>query len=118
MGVFAFAVVLAFHNITEGDLWAKLAIGSSLWKTGHLLQHDVYAFTPTLPKYIDREWGAGTVFYALLQWFGPSSLIELRMVLALGLLALGFLTGRRAGCDANILLLLVVPAAACILTGY
>jgi hypothetical protein len=118
LGAFAFAVVLAFHNITEGDLWAKLAIGSSVWKTGHLLRHDVYAFTPTLPAYIDHEWGAGVVFYTLLEWFGPSSLIELRMVLALGLLALGFWTGRRAGCDANVLLLLAVPAAACISTGY
>jgi hypothetical protein len=35
-----------------------------------------------------------------------------------GLLALGFLTGRRQGCDANILLLLAIPAAACLLTGY
>jgi len=118
LGLFALAVVLAFHNITDGDLWAKLAIGSSLWNTCHLLRHDVYAFTPTLPQYIDHEWGAGVVFYALLQWFGPSSLIVLRMVLALGLLTLGFRVGRREGCDANILLLLAIPAAACILTGY
>ena len=118
LGVFAFTVVLAFHNITGGDLWAKLAIGSSLWNTGHLPRHDVYAFTPTLPKYIDHEWGAGMVFYALLRCFGPPSLIVLRMVLALGLLALGVLTGRRQGCDANLLLLLAIPSAACIVTGY
>jgi hypothetical protein len=118
LGVFAFATVLAFHNITDGDLWAKLAIGSSLWDTGHLLRHDVFAFTPTLPQYIDHEWGAGVVFYALLKWFGPSSLIVLRMVLGLGLLALGFRVGQRQGCDCNILLLLAIPAAACILTGY
>jgi hypothetical protein len=118
LGLFALAVVLAFHNITDGDLWAKLAIGSSLWKTGQLPRHDLYAFTPTLPKYIDHEWGAGLVFYALLQWFGPSALIVPRMVLAAGLLGLGFLTGRRQGCDANILLLLAVPAAACLMTGY
>jgi hypothetical protein len=118
LGVFALATILAFHNITEGDLWAKLAIGSSLWNTGHLPRHDVFAFTPTLPQYMDHEWGAGAVFYALLQCFGPSSLIVLRMVLALGLLALGFLAGRRQGCDGNMLLLLAVPCAACILTGY
>jgi hypothetical protein len=118
VGVFALAVVLAFHNITDGDLWAKLAIGSTLWNTGHLPRHDVYAFTRTLPEYIDHEWGAGVVFYALLQWFGPSSLIVLRMVLALGLLALAFMTGRRQGCDERILLLLALPCAACILTGY
>jgi hypothetical protein len=118
LGVLAFCVVLAFHNITDGDLWAKLAIGSSLWNSGHLLRHDVFAFTPTLPKYIDHEWGAGVAFYALLHWFGPSSLILIRMVLALGLLALGFWNGRREGCDANVLLLLAILAGACILTGY
>lgn len=118
LGVFALATILAFHNITDGDLWAKLAIGSSLWNTGHLIRHDVLAFTPVLPQYIDHEWGAGFVFFALLHWFGPSSLIVLRMVLALGLLALGSRTGQRQGCDANILLLLAIPAAACILTGY
>jgi hypothetical protein len=118
LGVLAFAVVLAFHNITDGDLWAKLAIGSTLWNTGHMPRHDLYAFTPTLPQYIDHEWGAGVVFYSLLQWFGPFSLILLRMVLALGLLALAFMTGRRQGCDEKILLLLALPAAACILTGF
>jgi hypothetical protein len=118
LGVFALAVVLAFHNITDGDLWAKLAIGSRLWNTGHLLRHDVFAFTPTLPQYIDHEWGAGVVFYTLLQWFGSSSLVVLRTVLAVGLLALAFRTGQREGCDENVLLLLAIPAAACILTGY
>jgi hypothetical protein len=118
LGVFAYAVVLAFHNITEGDLWGKLAIGSSLWNTGHLPRHDLYAFTPTLRLYIDHEWGAGTIFYALLQRFGPSSLILLRIVLALGLLAVAFLNARRQGCDSCLLLLLAVPCAVCLLTGY
>ncbi len=118
LGVLALAVVLAFHNITEGDLWAKLAIGSSLWNTGHLPRHDVFAFTPTLPQYIDHEWGAGAVFYGLLKWFGPASLIVLRMALATGLLALGFLTGKRQGTDGNVLLLLATPCAGCILTGF
>jgi len=55
LGVFSLSVILAFHNITDGDLWAKLAIGETVWKTGHILHHDVYAFTPTLPEYIDHE---------------------------------------------------------------
>ncbi len=118
LGVFALVTVLAFHNVTDGDLWAKLALGSALWNTGHLLRHDPFAFTPVLPQYIDHEWGAGSVFFAFLRWFGPSSLIMLRMALALGLLALSFRVGQRQGCDTNILLLLAFPASACILTGY
>jgi len=118
LGACAFATALAFHNITDGDLWAKLAIGETFWNTGHILHHDVYAFTPVLPEYIDHEWGAGVVFYALLQAFGPPGLMLLKIVLALGLLALAFLTGRRQGCGVNVLLLVSIPAAASILTGY
>ncbi|HUD45671.1 MAG TPA: hypothetical protein VMR33_02520 [Candidatus Baltobacteraceae bacterium] len=118
LGAFSLSVILAFHNITDGDLWAKLAIGETVWKTGHIFRHDVYAFTPTLPEYIDHECGAGVVFYDLLHWFGPASLIVLRMVLALGLLAAAAWAGRRQGCSVNVLLLLAIPAAASILTGY
>jgi hypothetical protein len=98
VGRLRFAVVLAFHNITDGDLVGQ--IGHRLLALEHrasAIGMTSYAFTPTLPKYIDHEWGAGVVFYALLQWFGPSSLVVLRMVLAAGLLALGFLTGRGKG---------------------
>jgi hypothetical protein len=118
LGAASLSVILAFHNITDGDLWAKLAIGESVWNTGHILRHDVYAFTPTLPEYIDHEWGAGVVFYDLLRWFGPASLIVLRTVLALGMLAAAAYAGRRQGCGATVLLLLAVPAAAAILTGF
>jgi hypothetical protein len=118
LGAFSLSVILAFHNITDGDLWAKLAIGETVWKTGHILRHDVYAFTPTLPEYIDHECGAGVVFYDLLHWFGPASLIVLRMVLALGMLFAAAWAGRRQGCSVNVLLLLAIPAAASILTGY
>ena len=34
LGLFTFACVLAFHNITEGDLWGKLAIGRRAVGTG------------------------------------------------------------------------------------
>lgn len=118
LGVFSFATVLAFHNITDGDLWGKLAIGASLWQTGHLLRHDVFAFTATLPKYIDHEWGAGVVFYGVLKLLGPAGLMLLKMALATGALAAAMVTGRRQGCDLNVLLLLAIPAAACLLTGY
>ncbi len=118
LGLFAFASILAFHNITDGDLWGKLAIGGSVWEQGHLLRHDIFAFTQTLPEYIDHEWGAGFVFYGLLKTFGPPALMILKIALAIGALAFGFGTGRKQGCAANILLLLAIPAAACLLPGY
>jgi hypothetical protein len=118
LGVFTFAGVLAFHNITDGDLWAQLAVGASVWEHGHLLRHDIFAFTPTLRQWIDHEWGEGDVLYGGLKLFGPPSLMVLKMVLALGALGWGLATGRKQGCDTGILLLLAIPAAACILPGY
>jgi hypothetical protein len=118
LGLFAFASILTFHNITEGDLWAQLTIGASVWEHDHLLRHDIFAFTPTLPDWTAHEWGAGVVFYGVLKMFGPPGLMGLKIALAVGALGFGLGTGRKQGCDANILLLLAVPAAACILPGY
>lgn len=118
LGVFAFASILAFHNITEGDLWAQLAIGASVWEHGHLLRHDIFAFTPTLPEWIAHEWGAGVVFYGVLKLLGPTGLMGLKIALAIGALGFGLGAGRRQGGDMHILLLLAILAAACILPGY
>lgn len=118
LGVFAFGTVLAFHNITDGDLWAKLALGASVLRQGHLLRHDVFAFTPALPLYIDHEWGAGLVFFAMLDWFGPPALMILKIALAVGAIGFAMLAARRLGCGWNTVFLLAIPAAACLLPGY
>ena len=55
LGVFSFAVVLAAHHITDGDLWNKLAIGAHVWKWGTVPVCDTFAFTPVLPRYIEHE---------------------------------------------------------------
>jgi hypothetical protein len=117
-GACALVTVLAFHNITDGDLWAMLAIGETFWTTGHVPLHDLYAFTPVLPEYIAHEWGSGIVFYTVLRGLGPPGLMLLKIALALGALSLAFLTARRHGDRVNSLLLLALPAAACILPGY
>jgi len=118
LGLFAFAVILAFHNITDNDLWAKLALGASVLDDGHLLRHDVFAFTPVLPLYIDHEWGAGVIFYGLLKMFGPPALMVLKIGLALGALGFGWAAGRRQDVDRNVLLLMAPLCAAAILPGY
>ena len=118
LGVLSFAVVLAAHNITDGDLWNKLAIGAHVWKFGTVPVRDTFAFTPVLPRYVEHEWGAGTIFFGVLKSFGPAGLMMLKILLAFGALGAALATGRKIGCARESLLALAVPAAACVLLGY
>ncbi|MGA2603681.1 MAG: hypothetical protein ABSG14_05585 [Verrucomicrobiia bacterium] len=118
LGAFAFAVVLAYHRVVDGDLWARLAVGAHVWKTGTVMRHDPFAFTPTLPRWTDHEWGAGVVFFALLNWFGPMSLMIFKIVAALGALAVCIAASRANGTNWANLLVLAMPSALAVLPGY
>ena len=118
LGIFSFGVVLAAHHIADGDLWGKLAIGAHVWHFGTVPDHDTFAFTPVLPHYIEHEWGAGTIFFGVLKFFGPGGLMALKILLALGALAAAFAVGRKNHCSWETLLLLAVPVAWCELLGY
>ncbi len=118
LGVLSFGVMLAAHNIADGDLWAKLALGAHVWHFGALPHQELFAFTPGLPEYVDHEWGAGAIFFGLLRFLGPSALMWLKILLFFGALACAVATGRRGGCAWPALLLLAIPAAFCVLLGY
>ncbi|MEO5804477.1 MAG: hypothetical protein ABIR24_13205, partial [Verrucomicrobiota bacterium] len=118
VGLFSFLTILAFHHLADGDLWAKLILGSSILDNGVLLQKDIFAFTPTLPVYIDHEWGSGLIFFTFLKFFGPSSLMLLKMLLAVVALAVAARVALRQGCSQIVVLLLLLPAALGLLPGY
>jgi hypothetical protein len=118
LGAFSFAVVLACHHVVDGDLWARLAVGAHVWKTGTVMRHDVFAFTPTLPLWIDHEWGSGAVFFAVLNWFGPASLMIFKIGAALGALAVGIAASRASGTKWPVVLVLAVPCALAVLPAY
>lgn len=118
LGVLSFAIVLAAHHIADGDLWAKLALGAQVWLRGELPGRDQFAFTPTLPEYIDHEWGAGLIFFGTLKLFGPGGLMALKILLAFVALFAALAAGRRLGAGWNALLVLAIPAAACLVPGY
>jgi hypothetical protein len=118
LGVFSFAVVLAAHNIADGDLWGKLAIGAHVWRFGMVPDRDTFAFTPVLPHYIEHEWGAGTIFFGVLKFFGPGGLMALKIILAFGAMLAALAAGRKNNCSWETLLLLAIPVAWCELIGY
>jgi hypothetical protein len=117
-GIFSFAVVLAAHHISDSDLWGKLAIGAHFWHFGTVPEHDTFAFTPVLPHYIEHEWGAGTIFFGVLKFFGPGGLMALKILLAFGAMLAALAVGRKNNCAWETLLLLAVPVAWCEMIGY
>jgi hypothetical protein len=85
---------------------------------GVLLTHDIFAFTPVLPEYVDHEWGSGVVFYSVLNLFGPFGLMVLKIGLATGALLAAAWAARGQGCSWPTLLLLLPFAAWALLPGY
>ena len=118
LGIFSFAVILAAHHISDGDLWGKLAIGAHVWHFGAVPDHDTFAFTPVLPHYIEHEWGAGTIFFGVLKFFGPGGLMTLKIILAFGAMLAALAVGWKNNCTREILLLLAIPVAWCEMLGY
>jgi hypothetical protein len=118
LGTFSFGVILAVHNISDGDLWNKLAIGAHVWKYGTVPVRDTFAFTPVLPTYVEHEWGAGAIFYGVLRFFGPEGLMALKILFAFGALWAAMAAGGTMGCAGETLLVLAIPAAACVLPAF
>jgi hypothetical protein len=118
LGVFSFVISLTYHNIADGDLWARLAQGASIWKTGSLIYKDIFAFTPVLPEWVDHEWGSGLIFFSLLRLFGPESLLILKIITALAALGFAVAVGRFNGFEWPVLLLFAPLCALAIFPGY
>ena len=118
LGALSFGIVLAFHNVADGDLWAKLALGAAIWNDGKLPMHDLFAFTPTLPVYVDHEWGSGLIFFTFLKLFGPGSLLILKGVLALLAIGIALALARRFETNWPVLLAFAIPSAWCVLPGF
>lgn len=66
----------------DPDLFARIAMGRLTIKSAAVPLTDPFAFTPTLPMWIDHEWLAGVVFYIVAAIGGDFGLITLRVALA------------------------------------
>jgi len=118
IGFLTLAVVLAYHRAVDGDLWARLAVGANFFQHHAVWRHDVFAFTPTLPQWIDHEWGAGVIFFALLKWFGPGALLLFKIGTAWAALGVCLAAARLNGARSAVILLLAIPCALAMLPGF
>src|SRR5512142_1078422 len=74
-------VLTFFTNIPDYDLWARLAVVSIFFQTGHVLRHDVFSYLPTKELWVDHEWGSGVVFYFFTKSFGNTGVFILKGLL-------------------------------------
>lgn len=118
IGLGAWWIVLAWGHYADLDLWARLAVGAKVWHTGTVWSRDVFAFTPVLPRWVDHEWGAGLVYFAVLRLLGPAGLMLLK--LALGTLAvwIPLAAARRMSASLAAIFLLALPCAWTVFPGY
>ena len=82
LSLIAVVYVLTFlTNMPDFDLWARLAVGSIVFQTGHVLRHDVFSYLPTKALWIDHEWGAGVVLYGFAKLLGAHGIFLLKGLL-------------------------------------
>ncbi len=118
LGLFSYTVLLTYHNIADGDLWARFVQGASVWIRGTLVHEDMFAFTPVLPEYVDHEYGVGVVLFTLLKLFGPESLLLFKIILGIAAIGVVIAAGRLNNASWPALLMLTLPAAITVLPGY
>lgn len=82
-----FLLILAFSttaNNFDYDLWARLIAGMGVVDGGHVLKTDFLSYTP-VHTWWDHEWGSGVIFYLVLKFFGPYSLIIFQALMFFGI---------------------------------
>ncbi len=70
-----------FQTVPDVDLWARLAVGSIFFQTGHVLYNDIFSYLPRNLTFIDHEWGSSVIFYMIVKHFGSSGLFFLKFIL-------------------------------------
>lgn len=117
MAAFSFLVLLLEGNVADFDIWHCIAAGASVWHTGHQFTKDVFAFTPTYAT-IHHEWGAGLVYYFILNVLGQSGLMLWKVIAGFGCLTAALWCGHRNGASMLALLLAAPLMAYGVLPGY
>ena len=100
----------------DSDMGGRLAVGRLFLAKGHMPLADPFAYTPTLPMWIDHEWLTGVVFYVLQIIGGDAGILVAKTLLGLGVLSFIWATARLNG--ATTLPLVAALAIAMPVLGY
>jgi hypothetical protein len=104
------------RTFADPDLWGHIKFGEDLWQTGRIVREDVYSYLSGDQLWINHEWLAEAIFYAVFAAAGAPGLIAFKT--SLSLLITGLLYREvtrqvsvplRAGCLVVIFSLSLIP---------
>jgi hypothetical protein len=87
------------NSPADPDLFARVAMGRLTLSLTYVPLKDPFAFTPTLPTWVDHEWLSGVVFYLIASAMGDIGLILLKVLLASSATLCVILASRRYAPD-------------------
>jgi hypothetical protein len=85
-------------NPADPDLWHRLALGETLWRTGHFPPGDYFSYLADYKNVADHEWGSALIFYGAWQLGGGGAIVALKLItlaITITLLAWAGMQGRR-----------------------
>src|SRR5215510_6597738 len=67
----------------DPDLWGHIKFGEDLWRTGKIVREDIYSYLSGDQLWINHEWLAEAIFYAVFASMGATGLIIFKSCLSL-----------------------------------
>jgi hypothetical protein len=85
------------ETVADPDLWGHLRFGRDVWESGRIVQVDRYSYLTGGQSWVNHEWLAEVVFWAVFALGGARGLILLKCLIGLGAMALLHRHLRRQG---------------------
>ena len=82
--LFGSALFYVFSRTSaDPDLWGHIRFGEDLWRTGRIVREDIYSYLSGDQVWINHEWLAEAIFYAVFANAGATGLIIFKSCLSL-----------------------------------
>jgi hypothetical protein len=82
--LFGSALFYVFSRTSaDPDLWGHIRFGEDLWQTGRIVREDIYSYLSGDQLWINHEWLAEAIFYAVFAGTGATGLIIFKSCLSL-----------------------------------
>ncbi len=117
-GLFAYCLGIFANAVADPDLWGSLAFGKLLFDGGRFPYHDVFSYVPTKAVWVNHEWLAAVLFYAVWNRLGAAGLQLLRYLTAFATLGLIAVAALKRGARAPAVLIVLFLTAGAITPGY